>query len=145
MPWWGWVTIGGLLLAAEMTIVDLEFYLIFLGISALLTGAVVLAEIPLPYWGQWLLFAALALVSLFVFRKAVYAKLRPPPEGAVREGVAGESALCPDAIPAGATGTATLRGSNWSARNVGDRPIGAGERATVVRADGLTLEIRAES
>ncbi len=35
MPWWGWVTIGALLLVAEMTIVDLEFYLIFLGIAAL--------------------------------------------------------------------------------------------------------------
>ena len=56
MPWWGWITIGAMLLLAEMTVVDLEFYLLFLGFSALLTGAVVISGVALPFWAQWLLF-----------------------------------------------------------------------------------------
>jgi hypothetical protein len=64
MPWWGWITVGALLLAAEMTIVDLEFFLVFLGASALLVGMLGLAGVPLPFWMQWIVFAVLAIGSL---------------------------------------------------------------------------------
>ena len=50
MPWWGWITVGALLLAAEMTIVDLEFYLVFLGVSAFVVGLLGLAEVSMPFW-----------------------------------------------------------------------------------------------
>ena len=70
MPWWGWVTVGALLLAAEMTIVDLEFYLVFLGASAFLVGMPGLAGLPLPYWLQWIVFAFLSIASLVFFRDA---------------------------------------------------------------------------
>ena len=50
MPWWGWVTIGTLLLVAEMTFVDLDFYLVFLGISALLVGLASIAGFGMPFW-----------------------------------------------------------------------------------------------
>ena len=145
MPWWGWVTVGALLLVAEMTIVDLEFYLIFLGAAALLTGGVVASGAPLPFWGQWLFFAALAIASLLFFRRALYAKLRPPPEGEVAEGVTGERATAENAIAPGATGSVMLRGSRWSARNIGDLPIPADSTCRVRNRDGLTLEVSAES
>ena len=49
MPWWGWMAVGALLLVAELTFVDLEFYLVFLGLSALITGMLELAGIALPF------------------------------------------------------------------------------------------------
>jgi len=145
MPWWGWVTIGALLLVAEMTIVDLEFYLIFLGAAALLTGGLVAGGVPLPFWGQWLFFAAIAVASLVFFRRTLYAKLRPPPEGEVAEGVTGERAKALDPIEPGASGAVSLRGSNWAARNVGETPIAAGSQCRVRNRDGLTLEVSAEA
>lgn len=145
MPWWGWVTIGALLLVAEMAVVDLEFYLIFLGAAALVTGGLVASGVPLPFWGQWLFFAALAVASLVFFRRTLYAKLRPPPEGEVAEGVTGERGIAEVAIAPGATGSISLRGSNWSARNVGDVPIEAGSSCRVRNRDGLTLEVSAEA
>ena len=48
MPWWGWVTVGVLLLVAEATVIDLQCYLVFLGLSALLAGVEILGGMLLP-------------------------------------------------------------------------------------------------
>ena len=69
MPWWGWIIFGMLLLGSELFIVDVAFYLVFIGIAAAITGLVGLAGIELALWGQWLLFAALAIVSMVLFRE----------------------------------------------------------------------------
>ena len=34
MPWWGWITIGAILLGSEMLLIDAQFYLVFLGLAA---------------------------------------------------------------------------------------------------------------
>jgi membrane protein implicated in regulation of membrane protease activity len=39
-------------------------------------------------------------------------------------------------------GRVELRGTVWSARNTGDAAIHAGQRCSVERVDGLTLDIR---
>ena len=142
MPWWGWITVGAMLLVAEMTIVDLEFYLVFLGISALLVGMFELAGIAMPFWVQWLVFAALALGSLVIFRQRVYAKLRPPPEGGVQVGVDGARATAIDEIAPGATGSVTLRGTNWTGINRGAETIPAGSICRVDSSEGLMLNLR---
>jgi len=142
MPWWGWITVGALLLVAEITIVDLEFYLVFLGISALAVGLTLVAGIGMPIWVQWLAFAALAIVSLVVFRQRVYAKLRPGAEGSISDGVDGEVATAMDAIPPGASGGVMLRGSRWTGRNQGPVPIPAGAACRVERRQGLILDVR---
>ncbi|MCR9096083.1 MAG: NfeD family protein [bacterium] len=144
MPWWGWITVGALLLVAEIAIVDLEFYLVFLGASALLTGLVMLGGATLPIWGQWLLFAALATASFGFFRKALYTRLRPPPDGEIREGLAGDRGVASEAIAAGARGSIMLRGATWTARNVGDAPIQEGGACVVERTEGLVVDVRAE-
>lgn len=144
MPWWGWITVGALLLIAEMAVVDLEFYLVFLGLSALLTGAAVLGFDGLPIWSQWLLFAALAGASFVFFRQMLYARLRPPPEGEIQEGVAGDRATANEAIAPGARGSITLRGASWTARNVGNEPIAQGGGCLVERTEGLVVDVRAE-
>jgi membrane protein implicated in regulation of membrane protease activity len=144
MPWWGWVALGALLLAAELGAVDAEFYLVFLGLSALVVGALGLAGFAGPAWLQWLLFAALALVSLAFFRRQLYARLRRA--GAeLGEGVSGEWAVARDRIEPGALGRAELRGSLWSARNAGGLPIEAGQRVRVERVEGVLLQLRADA
>ena len=47
-------------------------------------------------------------------------------------------------LPPGGVGKAELRGTSWTARNEGERPLATGERARVTRVDGLTLWLRAE-
>jgi membrane protein implicated in regulation of membrane protease activity len=53
-------------------------------------------------------------------------------------------ALAVAPIAAGGFGRAELRGSTWSARNVGATALAAGERSRVVAVQGLELEIRPE-
>jgi membrane protein implicated in regulation of membrane protease activity len=49
-----------------------------------------------------------------------------------------------DGIPAGGLGRAQLRGTVWTARNLGTDPITPGERCLVTSVDGLTISIRRE-
>ena len=145
MPWWGWITIGALLLAAEMTVVDLEFYLVFLGASAFIVGLLGMAGVPMPIWLQWIVFAVLAVASLVYFRQRIYKKLRPPPDAEIREGVEGDLAIASAPIGPGETGSITLRGTNWTGRNIGSLPIPVGASCRVERSDGLVLELRLAS
>jgi len=145
MPWWGWITIGTLMLAAELAIVDLEFYLVFLGVSALVVGSAELAGITTAWWVQWLAFAALSIGSLVFFRQRVYGALRPPPGDEVKEGVTGDVGVALEPMAPGGNGRVELRGSHWSAVNDGDTPIEEGGRCEVVRSEGLTVRVRPSS
>jgi membrane protein implicated in regulation of membrane protease activity len=144
MPWWGWIAVGAILLVAEMTFVDLEFYLVLLGASALIVGLLELSGLGLVAWQQWVVFAGLAIGSLVFFRRRVYSMLRPPAEREIAEGVEGDLATAIDEIAPGARGAVTMRGTTWTARNLGNAPIPAGTRCRVTRAHGLELEIHAE-
>lgn len=144
MPWWGWIAVGALLLTAEMGVVDADFYLVFLGVSALLVGLVGLAGADLPVWGQWLLFAAVSVVTLVFFRRRVYGMLRRSARP-LAENLVGEVAVARERIEPGAIGPAELRGTRWTARNDGPEPIEAGGRARVERAEGLTLHVRSDA
>lgn len=145
MVWWAWLLIGALLLVAELTLVDLEFYLVLLGVSALAVGALELAGLGAPYWVQWLLFGGLSITALTVFRRRIYGRLRPPPERVIAEGVVGDRAVAAEAIAPGALGAVNLRGATWRARNDGGEEIPAGAGCRVIRSEGLTLSVSADS
>ena len=51
-------------------VIDSEFYLMFVGFSALALGLVGLAPFSLPMWSQWLLFAFLVGGSTIGFRSS---------------------------------------------------------------------------
>jgi membrane protein implicated in regulation of membrane protease activity len=144
MAWWGWIAVGALLLSAEMGFVDAEFYLVFLGLSALLVGLLSLAGLAGPAWTQWLLFAAAAAASLVLFRGRVYSRLQRRGVGR-REGLDGESVVASERIEVAARGRAELHGAQWTVVNAGRAPIAPGERARVVRADGLVLHVASEA
>ena len=143
MVWWGWLVLGGLLFFAELVAIDLQFYLVFIGLSAAFVGLLGLAGITMPEWAQWLVFASLSLVSMFTFRKMLYEKIRGGMVG-FRETLADETLKVPDRLePRGET-RAELRGSKWTVRNTGSTVIEAGDRARVVHVDGLTLHVEAD-
>ena len=140
MVWWQWLILGILLLSAEM-MVDAEFYLVFLGVSALSVGLVDVLWPGSPIWGEWLLFSALSIACLLLFRGKLYAKLRgdTPDRG---EGVAGEIGIVEADIEAGGGGRIELRGTTWQARNSGDVLLRRNDRVRVESVDGLTVVVR---
>ena len=141
MSWWGWCIIGTLLLAAELFAVDAQFYLIFLGVGALVVGVMGLVGIELPNWAQYMVFAALSIAAMLTVRRTMYEKLRGSIAGKVDTDVA-QRVVIPEALPPGKSMRVEYRGSGWTALNVGDRPIPAGEEVRIEAVDGLTLRVR---
>ena len=140
MVWWGWLIVGLLLMGAELGAVDAAFYLIFVGASAICLGLVGLAGVTLPIWGQWLLFSVLAIGSMVLFRQKLYNKLRGGAAGFGNTAV-GTLVTVSENVPQGGRTRVGMRGSQWTAVNVGTAPIAAGADARVVKADGVDLRI----
>jgi len=143
MMWWGWMILGAIFMGMEMFAVEAQFYLIFLGISALLVGALGMVGIAIPEWGQWIAFAALALISVFTFRKSLYEKMRGQAPG-FRDPLEGESVTVTDSLEPGDAGRTIHRGTEWSIRNVGAKTIDSGQKARVLGTEGTVLQISAD-
>lgn len=142
MTWWAWMILGAVLFGAELVAIDAQFYLVFLGISAAIVGLLSLFGLALPEWGEWLVFAGLALISMFTFRQTLYEKIRGNVPG-FRDSVAGDFVLLPEGLGARESTRSGFRGSTWTVVNDGDQPIAGGQRALIVRSEGLTLYVSA--
>jgi membrane protein implicated in regulation of membrane protease activity len=141
MSWWGWCIIGTLLLAAELFAVDAQFYLIFIGVGAIVVGLIGLVGIDLPDWAQWMTFAVLSVAAMLTVRRYLYEKLRRRATGVVDTDVSQRVRITEELAP-GKTLRVEYRGTGWTALNVGDRLIPAGEEVRIESVDGLTLRVR---
>jgi len=143
MQWWGWLVLGALLLAAEMFVIDAQFYLVFVGVAALIVGLFGVASVALSPVVEWLLFAALSLVTMVAFRRRVY-ELARGRVGKVEERLTlGDRVHIPHRLQPGHTCRVSYKGSTWDARNIDSSDIPAGTDAVIAAVDGLTLQIRA--
>ncbi|HKY71304.1 MAG TPA: NfeD family protein [Nitrospira sp.] len=144
MVWWYWMVLGLVLLGAEMTTPG-GFYILFFGLSALLVGALAGFDIVIMDWLQWLLFSVIAIGSLLLFRGPLLARIDEGTKSHVDvDSMIGEVATALEALPAGETGKAELRGTTWTTKNVGSTAVRKGQRGRVTKVDGLTLWITAE-
>ena len=126
----------------EMFAVDVAFYLIFIGLAAVCTGLLELAGIILPMWGQWLVFCcACPAVLMVFFRQKLYKKLRGGLPGFEATSV-GQRVTVPEDLPAGGETRVRLRGSDWTAQNVGEEVIEKGSSVPVISTEGLTLKVK---
>ncbi len=141
MAWWTWVVLGAALLAAELFLIDAQFYLVFLGAAAIAVGFAAASGVTAA-WLQWLAFGALSVLLLFGFRRRLYATLRPAGGGIAEDSLAGETGVAKETLAPGGRGSAELRGTTWTAHNVGVDPIAAGARIRVERSEGLVLHVR---
>ncbi len=148
MEWWHWAIFGLVLIGLEMlTLGGLgNFYFLFFGISGLLVGGATWLGLSEAPWLQWVLFAVFGVLALFVLRKPIQNKMN---SGATQQGavdsMVGKVATVLEHLPPQGAGKAELRGSTWTARNASGTPLTKGQRCQVVRVEGLTLWIQAES
>ena len=139
MPWWGWIVLGAIILISEIT-VSTDFYLVFFAAGALILGLLGLLGVSLPVSVQWLLFASVSIGTLVLFRARLREKIKTREQDVDK--LEDEFAVATEQLAAGATGQAELRGSMWSARNIGEVDLEAGDRCRVEGVDGLVLAIR---
>jgi hypothetical protein len=142
MTWWIWLIVGIGLLALEMFLIDAEFYLVFLGVSAIIVGVIGVVGVDLPQAAQWILFSALAIVSLLAFRRRIYAMVRKRTGHVANRVTSGDKVLVPVRLEPGQTCRLDYHGTSWSARNVDARAIVANSEAVISNVDDLTLHLR---
>ncbi len=144
MAWWLWVFVGLALLALEI-LTPGGFVVLFFGAAAIVVGMLAGTGLAMPLWLEFLLFSVLSVGTLLLFRGPLLARMHPQVPAAPVDSLVGETATCLDDAPAGGLGKVELRGTTWTARNDSDTALARGARARVVRVDGLTLWIRAET
>ena len=143
MTWWGWMILGAVLFGAELFAIDAQFYLVFLGLSAVIVGALDLLGITMSESTQWTVFAVLSLISMFTFRKAFYEKIRGGAPG-FHDSIEGEEIKIEVNLEPGSYTRADYRGTNWTVKNVGSATIPGGSRARVIKTEGLVLHVSAD-
>ncbi|NDC38379.1 MAG: NfeD family protein [Proteobacteria bacterium] len=144
MEWWLWCILGCVLLMLEL-VVPGGFFFLFFGLGALLTGVLVELGVVSADWAQWIVFGVGSLALMVALR----AKFRSFFERVAQESkdIDGMVGMVGDAlgdIAGGEVGRVELRGAHWSARNVAEVTIAAGQRCVVQSVDGLVLMVRPE-
>ncbi|MEM1175211.1 MAG: NfeD family protein [Pseudomonadota bacterium] len=140
MIWWGWLVVGIILLGAELIGIEAQFYLVFLGVAAILVGLGDLMGIPMGNTAEWFIFAGLSLFFMFTFRKTLYDRLRLS-AGGYTATISGDTVDIDVQLNPGDETRASYRGSEWTVRNTGENVIEAGTRVHVVRVDGVKLHV----
>jgi membrane protein implicated in regulation of membrane protease activity len=143
MLWWHWLLLGLVLTALELASAG-GFYIVFFGIAAIIVSVLVFVGVGGPLWLQLLLFSALSVASLLFFRNPIMRKLNLSAGADNIDTLATETGSVIEAMAPGANGRVELRGTPWSARNVGATSLPAGARCIVVREERLTLMVKAE-
>ncbi len=140
MIWWGWLVVGAILLGAELLGIEAQFYLVFLGVAAILVGLGDMMGIPMGNAVEWFAFAALSLFFMVTFRKMLYEKLNLD-AGGYTATISGDTVDIDIDLNPGDETRAAYRGSVWTVRNTGENVIEAGSRVHVVRVDGVKLHV----
>lgn len=135
---WSWV-IGGLVLATAEILVP-GIFLIWLGLAALATGLVT-AAFPLPWQGQTLLFAALAVILAGVATALQRRRAARQGSGLNRadRGLIGREAVLEAPIVEG-TGRVRFDDTLW---RVTGPDLPAGRRVRVIGISGTVLRVEA--
>ena len=141
MIWWGWLVMGAILLGAELFLIDAQFYLFFIGLSAILVGLASMMGIPLPAYFEWLVFGGLSVFFMFTFRRTLYQKLRKGAKGYTAT-IHGDTVDIDIELGPGDETRAEYRGSVWTVRNTGETIIEAGSRVHVTKVDGVKLHVQ---
>lgn len=138
--WWHWVVLGLGLIALEMLVP--AFYLMWLGLGALLTGMVA-ALLPLGFAGQWVVWSLSSALMVGIWMKF----FRNPDRtqaGQATGGALGMVGLVTRPVDDLSQGEIlfqrpVLGSDRWPV--VADRAIAAGVKARVVDVLGQTLKV----
>ena len=139
MEWWLWLA-GGLALVVAELATPSGFFILFFGLGALTVGVLDALDVVENMGVEILLFTALSVTYLLMFRGRLRARFQLPDSSNV-DTLIGDLAMVQDPMLPGVVGRVEVRGSMWAARNTSDVALGAGQRARVAAVDGLTLAV----
>lgn len=140
MTWWIWVLIGLALLAVEFASTTLHLGLFAVG--AFVVALLHVFGLDLPLWSELLIFTGVSLFALLFLRPYLLRKLKLNVPVKM-DTLVGEPAFALEELAPASMGKAEMRGTTWTARNVGETVLARGQRCVVANVEGLVLHIRA--
>ena len=143
MQWWHWAVLGLVLGLFEIATPG-GFFIVFFGLGAIAVSLLAAGGVAGPQWVQWILFTVISVVMLLLFRDPLLRRIRASEHTGPVDALTSDIAIAKEDIGPGQIGKAELRGSIWSARNVGQTALHHGQRCAVRKVDGLTLHLTAE-
>ncbi|WP_337008172.1 NfeD family protein [Pantoea sp. AS142] len=138
-PHWFWLTLGGLMLAAEM--LGTSGYLLWSGLAAVIVGLIEWL-VPMSWTAQGSLFAVLTLICVFLwYRWMRYREASQTPNALNQRGsqMIGMQ-LTLDTALQNSTGHVRIGDSSWRVK--ADQDLPAGTLVIVVGIEGITLRIQ---
>lgn len=141
MTWWLWIVAGLGLFVLEM-LTPGGFFLVFFGCAALIVAILDKLDVVSDPKVEWLLFGILGTTLLVSLRSSIKRKFESA--APVVDSLPGEVGTASEDLEAGARGKFQLRGTTWTAFNVGTAKIAKGGRARVLKIEGLELKVEAE-
>jgi inner membrane protein len=138
---WSWWVLGLILLAAELIVPGV--FLVWIGIAAIIVGALSLGLWEEAFWAwqlQLLLFAALAVIVVVLGRRYVYRNDKPSDEPYLNQrgaSLVGRTATLHEPIAEG-RGRIRLDDTIWSVMGP-DLPVGT--RVRIVSSNGRDLTV----
>ena len=137
-----WLSLGGLLLAAEM--LGGNGYLLWSGVAAVITGLLVWL-LPLGWEWQGALFAVLTLVAAWLWWRWLNRQVRSqkPADAALNQRgqqLVGKRYTLDDTLING-RGHVRIGDSSWPV--IADDDLVAGTRVEVIAVEGITLRVKA--
>ena len=142
LTWWLWLLVGIVLMVAELLLPS-GFFCLFFGVGGLAVGVLTAAGLLSSFVGQGLAFIAISLLCIGVLRKPLLTKFHFQNRAHTVDSLIGETAKAMEAIAPQTIGKVEMRGTSWSAVNIGPEPIPVDVRCRVERVEGLTLYVRA--
>ncbi len=143
MTWWMWIA-GAIAFAILEALTGAEMYMLLLGAAAFLVGVLAGLGLLPELWMQLAAFSAASAALIVPIRRKLTERMKAGMPNKEVDATVGRTVIAIDPMAAGGRGRAELRGSPWSAVNVGDESLAPGALATVERVEGLTLYIRPE-
>jgi inner membrane protein len=137
MPWWAWILSGLVLLGLELLLGS--FYLLFLGLAAIVVGLLAMFGASGPLWLEWLLFIAFSAGLVLLLRKPLLGKFNIQSDSRDIDTLVGVAAVAIENIPPRGIGKVEMRGTMWTAHNAGTVALIPGQRCLVQRVEGLSL------
>lgn len=135
-----WLSLGGLLLAAEM--LGASGYLLWSGVAAVVTGLLVWV-LPLGWKTQGVCFAVLTLVAAFLWWRWLSTRRQQSPGEVLNQRghqLVGRHLRLDNALVNG-RGHVRVADSSWPVMADSDLP--AGSEVVVVAVEGITLKVQA--
>ncbi|CAK4069072.1 NfeD family protein [Vibrio sp. MarTm2] len=137
---WHWLAFGLALLAVEL--LGTAGYFLWLGLSALIVGAV-LTVVPMSWQLQWTSFGAFSLITTWLWwRRQLSQDKRSDSRRQLNQKekqLIGEVVTLSEDFPSG-KGRIKLGDTTWTARS--ETPLQAGTQVVVTDVDGIVLTIK---